>query len=109
MEGRGHALGLGREGEFDSQSVFTPNSLTCDGRYHLYYTGVKPTPGNKDHIFENNSVNDITAIGLAVADHPTGPFKRVENNPIHEISQTPEAFDSYRIDDAKVLVRDDKI
>ncbi|MDO6807177.1 family 43 glycosylhydrolase [Zobellia galactanivorans] len=106
---QGMALGLGREGKFDSQSVFTPNILTYEGRYYLYYTGVKPTPGNKDHIFENNSINDITAIGLAVADHPKGPFKRVENNPILEISQTPEAFDSYRIDDASLLVRDDKI
>jgi len=106
---QGMALGLGEEGAFDSHSVFTPNILAYKGKYYLYYTGVKPTPGNPDKKFENNTETDITALGLAVANSPDGPFKRVENNPILTVSETPEDFDSYRIDDTSMLVKDHKV
>jgi hypothetical protein len=106
---QGMALGLGEEGEFDSHSVFTPNILAHEGKYYLYYTAVQPTPGNAEGAFENNSVNDFTAIGLAVADSPDGPFVRIANNPILEVSQDTTAFDSYRVDDASLLVKDEKI
>lgn len=106
---QGMALDLGKKGAFDSHSVFTPNILVHRGKYYLYYTGVKPTPGNKNNEFEGNSTTDITAIGLAVSDSPEGPFVRVENNPVLEISDVTSDFDSFRIDDASLLVRDDKI
>lgn len=108
-EEQGMALGLGDKGEFDSHSVFTPNILAFKGKYYLYYTGVQPTPGNPNEEFEGNHTTDFTAIGLAVSDSPDGPFTRVENNPVLKISETPEDFDSYRIDDASMLVKDDKI
>jgi hypothetical protein len=106
---QGMALGLGAEGAFDSHSVFTPNILAYNGKYYMYYTGVKPTPNNAKKAFENNSKNDFTALGLAVADSPDGVFMRVKNNPILQISKDTAAFDSYRIDDASLLVRDKKI
>lgn len=106
---QGMALGLGKEGAFDSHSVFTPNILAYNHKYYLYYTGVKPTPGNINKQFENNSITDITAIGLAVSDNPNGPFVRVENNPILEISPLASDFDSFRVDDASLLVRADKV
>ena len=106
----GEALGTGPAGAFDSFAVFTPNVVKFDGRYWLFYTGVKPTPG-KD-FFENNSTNDFTTIGVAVADSPYGRFHRIANEPI--LSPPPKSdratglssFDSYRIDDAALLVRD---
>jgi hypothetical protein len=106
---RSEALGTGPTGAFDSFAVFTPNIVKFGDRYWLYYTGVKPTP-DKD-IFENNSTNDYTAIGVAVADSPHGPFRRVMSDPIlsppkADHSVGPSSFDSYRIDDAALLVRD---
>jgi beta-xylosidase len=106
---QGKAIDLGKEGAFDSHSVFTPNILVHNSKYYLYYTGVKPTPGNKKKEFEGNSTTDITAIGLAVSNSPNGPFVRVENTPVIEISDVASDFDSFRIDDASLLVRDDKI
>ena len=106
---QGMALGLGDQGQFDSYSVFTPNILAFKGKYYLYYTAVKPTPGNVKNEFENNSTTDFTAIGVAVSDSPDGPFMRIENNPVLEVSSTPEDFDSYRVDDASMLVKDGKI
>ena len=46
-----------------------------------------------------------TAIGVAVSDSPTGPFKRINREPILKVSVEPEKFDSYRVDDASLLVR----
>ncbi len=106
---QGMALGLGAEGEFDSHSVFTPNILSYKGKYYMYYTGVKPTPGNAKGQFEGNHTTDFTAFGLAVANSPDGPFERVENNPVLKISDIAEDFDSYRIDDASLLVKDEKV
>ncbi|MDX2430793.1 MAG: family 43 glycosylhydrolase, partial [Bacteroides sp.] len=106
---QGMALGTGKEGAFDSHAVFTPNILAYEGKYYLYYTGVKPTPGNPNKEFEANSTTDITAIGLAVADSPDGPFIRIQDNPVLAISEDSAAFDSFRIDDASLLVREERI
>jgi hypothetical protein len=104
-EEKGEILGLGKRGTFDSQATFTPNILYAEGKYWLFYTGVKPTPGNEKGEFENNSTTDITALGLAVADSPDGPFIRISEEPILKVSPEPEKFDSYRIDDAALLFR----
>jgi predicted GH43/DUF377 family glycosyl hydrolase len=104
----GEVLGIGESGTFDSQATFTPNIIKAKNKYYLFYTGVKPTPGRIDGIFENNSTTDITAIGLAVADAPSGPFTRISKEPILEVSTEHEKFDSYRIDDASLLFRHGK-
>ncbi len=105
---RGQALGAGPSGAFDSHAVFTPNILFAGNKYYLFYTGVKPTPGNPEGNFENNSVNDYTAIGIAVASTPDGPFTRLSENPALTAGKDPEAFDSYRVDDAALLVKDNQ-
>lgn len=64
--------------KWDSQAVFAPNILYTNGKYYLFYTGVKPTPANGE--FENNNITDITAIGVAASDSPTGPYKRVSED-----------------------------
>ena len=102
---QGEILGLGKKDMFDSQATFTPNILFANGKYYLYYTGVKPTPGNEKGEFENNSTTDITAIGVAVSDSPDGPFVRACDEPILKVSAEPEKFDSYRVDDAALLYR----
>lgn len=101
----GQMLDVGEAGQWDSQAVFTPNIFFAHGNYYLYYTGVKPTPGNAKGEFENNNISDITAIGVAVSDLPTGPFKRINQEPILKVSVEPEKFDSYRVDDASLLYR----
>jgi hypothetical protein len=107
---RGETLGTGSAGAFDSLAVFTPNIVKFYSRYWLYYTGVRLSPG-KD-VFENNSTDEFAAIGVAVADSPHGPFRRLTDKPILSPppksgnAARPSSFDSYRIDDAALLVRD---
>lgn len=102
---QGEILGVGKKDRFDSQATFTPNIFSYNGKYYLYYTGVKPTPGNVKGEFENNNITDITAIGIAKSDSPDGPFIRVSEEPILKVSVEPEQFDSYRVDDAALLYR----
>jgi len=106
---RGEAIGLGVAGAWDSFGVFTPNILKHNDKYWLYYTGVCPTPGRTDGKFENNSENDFTAIGVVVSDSPDGPFERPSDKPVLTVGQTRGAFDSYRVDDACLLIRSDKV
>ncbi|QNN24117.1 hypothetical protein HED60_18205 [Planctomycetales bacterium ZRK34] len=52
----------------------------------------------------------LTAIGVAVADSPEGPWRKVDQNPVLKAeADHPEAFDSMRVDDAVLIVRDNKV
>jgi len=96
-------LPRGPEGSWDEQSVFTPNILKVKGKYYLFYTGV-PKPFNN----EGNKVTK-TAIGIAVAEWPDGPWEKLMSNPVLEpVNERWRKFDSMRVDDACLLVRDNK-
>ena len=99
---KGEALPRGPEGSWDAQSVFTPNILVAEGRYWLFYTAV-PEPFN-------NQGNKVTksAIGIAVADSPDGPWKKLATNPALRCSDELRDFDSMRVDDACLIVRNGK-
>ncbi len=99
---QGEALGLGAAGQFDDFGVFTPNILFHEGRYWLYYDAVQAP-------FINTGLEHPTAIGLAVSDSPAGPFVRIKNNPILRPGTPASKFDSYRVDDTCLLVRDGRI
>ena len=95
----GEALARGGQGSWSEQSVFTPNILVAKGRYWLFFTGV-PKP------FINHGPNITkTAIGVAVSDSPDGPWQRVGDDPILLASDDPQDFDSMRVDDACLIVR----
>ncbi len=99
---RDEALPQGPEGSWDAQSVFTPNILIAEGKYWLFYTGV-PAPFN-------NKGNRVTksAIGVAVADSPDGPWQKLPANPVLKCSDYPGDFDSMRVDDSCLILRDGK-
>ena len=96
---QGEAIGRGPENSWDDQSVFTPNILVVDGTYYLFYTAVsKP--------FANEGPNiSKTAIGIAVSDSPDGPWRKLATNPILRASADPGEFDSMRVDDSCMIVR----
>ncbi len=99
---RGQAVGKGGAGSWDEHGVFTPNILVADGRYYLFYTAVpKPFIGKGPNTTR-------TAIGLAASDSPEGPWARLESNPVLRPSDDPAEFDSLRVDDSCLIVRDGK-
>ncbi len=100
---KGEAFGRGPKGSWDEQSVFTPNILVTRGKYWLFFTGVpKPFINQGDRITK-------TAIGIAVADTPDGPWRKLDRNPILTASDDPKQFDSMRVDDACLIVREGRI
>ena len=95
---RSQALGQGRPGAFDDGGVFTPNILAAHGKYYLFYTAVRSPV----------SVTIPTAIGVAVADSPGGPWIKLGNNPVLLPSKDRNQFDSFRVDDACLVTREGK-
>lgn len=93
---KGEALARGGVGSWDEQSVFTPNILEANGKFWLFYTAV-PKP------FINTDTK--TAIGLSVSDSPDGPWEKLDSNPILKASSNPDQFDSFRVDDSCLVVR----
>ncbi|MGD7654597.1 MAG: family 43 glycosylhydrolase [Verrucomicrobiales bacterium] len=85
-------------GAWDEASVFTPNILVAEGKYWLFYTGIS----------KHMKVRPDSKIGIAVADSPDGPWKRLPDNPVLKNSDEPGDFDSHLVDDACLITRDGK-
>jgi hypothetical protein len=97
----GEALPRGDSGRFDTCGVFTPTVFAWAGRLYMPYTAMPEA-------FLAESRGTRGAIGLAVADHPEGPWHRFDE-PIITCSEAPAVFDSLRVDDACVVLREGKI
>ncbi|WP_146462206.1 family 43 glycosylhydrolase [Rubripirellula tenax] len=97
---KGMALAKGEAGTWEGASVFTPNILVAEDRYWLFYTGTSKTFGKGFH--------PDSKIGIAVSDSADGPWERLATNPALRNSDNPDDFDSHLIDDACLLVRDEK-
>ena len=78
--------------------MLTPNILVSGNRYDLFYTGV-PQP------FSNQFKNATpTAIGVAVADSPRGPWTKFQGNPVLKPGK-PGEWDDFRVDDSCLIKR----
>ena len=83
---------------WDGHGVFTPGILVAGGKYYLFFDGVS----------NPMTTETPTGIGIAVADSPAGPWKKFEGNPVLRPSTDPARFDSLRVDDSCLLLRDGK-
>ena len=101
---KNEALPRGSEGTWDEHSVFTPNILVAKDKYYLFYTAV-PEPFTNDN---GGPKGTKTAIGVAISNSPDGPWKRYAGNPILLPSKKRDDFDSHRVDDACLIVRNGK-
>lgn len=110
---QGPAAVRGPKGEFDDRSVFTPDIMVYKGKYYLYYQAVKAP-------FKQRSKN---VIGMSWADSPEGPWHR-HPEPILTPGEAGEwegdkdnrskikkygAFDSHKVHDPNLIIRDGKI
>jgi len=97
----GEALPKGTVGAFDEHAVFTPTILIAEGKYYLFYTAV-PEPFTNGNGGPNGT---RTALGVASSASPCGPWLR-EADPVLRPSDDLAAFDSMRIDDTCLVVRE---
>lgn len=101
---QGEALGRGGPGSWDEEGVYTPGILVVDGKYYLAYDGA-------DKPWRDDSP---ASEGLAVSDSPDGPWTKLPQNPLnrpteftHPVSDIRN-FDSFRVCDVCLIVRDGK-
>ncbi|UMB59192.1 family 43 glycosylhydrolase [Lutibacter sp. A80] len=99
---KGEALPPGKEGSWDDEGCFTPGILIANDKYYLFYSGVNNPYKTKD--LEKSK----TRIGIAFSNSPDGPWVKLSTNPILIPSTDKTKFDSHRIDDASIIVRDGK-
>ena len=101
---RGQALGKGKSGSWDEEGVYTPNILVANKKYYLTYDGADRPWTEQNKAYE----------GFAVADTPDGPWRKLDQNPINVPTKVqydnkdPRNFDSFRVCDACMLIRDGK-
>ena len=84
---RAVAIPTGADDAWDGNGVFTPTVLIAEGRYWLFYTAV-PKPFAND---DGGPHGTPTAIGVAVADDPHGPWVGHDGNPILRPGTEPRA------------------
>lgn len=94
---RGQALGKGRSGAWDEEGVYTPGILVAEGKYYMGYDGSDRPWTGRSPAME----------GLAVSDSPDGPWKKMPN-PVNVPTDDPDAFDSFRVCDVCLLIREGK-
>jgi sucrose-6-phosphate hydrolase SacC (GH32 family) len=99
---KAEVLPPGKEGSWDDEGCFTPGILIANNKYYLFYSGVNNPYRTKD--LEKSK----TRIGIAISDSPDGPWTKFSGNPIMVPSTDITEFDSHRIDDASIVVRDGK-
>jgi beta-xylosidase len=99
---RKEAIGKGGKGAWDEHGVFTPNIFVSGGHYYLFYTGV-PEP------FSNSFQKATpTAIGVAVADSPDGPWVKFPVNPVLKPEKHGK-WDDFRVDDSCLIKRNGQV
>lgn len=96
---KGECITTGEEGSWDERYVYTPGILVAEGKFYLFYTASNIVPPGK---------RSNTAIGIAVADSPNGPWTKIASNPVLLRSDDPSEFDSHKVDDACLITRDGK-
>lgn len=96
---KGECITIGAEGAWDDLYVYTPGILVAKGKYYLFYTAISTAKS------DNGLSQPNTAMGIAVSDSPDGPWTKLPSNPILVPSTDTTQFDSHRVDDACVLIR----
>jgi len=78
-------LDFGGPEDWDANAIHDPYPIIYNGKIHLYYKG-SPQKGGRDGTI-------VRAQGVAIAEHPLGPFKKSPLNPVinsgHETCMFP--------------------
>lgn len=100
----GEALGRGAKDAWDNFGVITPYIVPWNGRFYLFYTASHEKEGEPWAVRGESNKRHI---GVAEADKPQGPYKRIKEEPILSPGVEGE-WDSYLVDDTHILYRDEK-
>jgi hypothetical protein len=105
----GEALGRGAAGSFDAFGLFTPNVLPGpSGQLYLYYSGVGEGFDNRpdDYGERNRTAIGVARLRLASDGSLLERQRLAGGRPVLQPSPAESArFDSFRVDDAALMVR----
>ncbi len=97
---------------WDGAMTHNPYIIRKNNKYYLYYIGTKGNILSPDQKVDNKewwARRNTQRIGVAVADHPQGPWKRLDD-PILSVSNDSTAFDALCVNNPAVCIgRNDKI
>lgn len=86
----------GQRGEWDDHITSNPAFLQHpNGKFYLYYKGMSREAWERGNFF----------YGLAIADNLTGPYRKINDNPVIDISYKGE---NVKLEDAYVFLEDGK-
>ena len=100
---KGEAIGKGEKGRWDSFGVITPYVGVFGGKYYLYYTGTSA----EDEFQSRGPNGTLRHIGIAIADNPNGPWKKVDRNPVFSPVEG-DNWENLLVDDAHIVARGGK-
>ncbi len=64
------------------QAMWAPAAIEKDGKYFLFFAANDPLTPERPGYDPDNDINHFGGIGVAVADHPAGPFKDYLGKPL---------------------------
>ena len=100
----GEARDKGQADAWDNFGVITPYMVPWEGKFYLFYTASHEKAGEAWAVRGENNKRHI---GVAVADEPQGPYKRIKDTPVLSPGVEGE-WDSYLVDDTHILYRNQK-
>ncbi|MGJ8682075.1 glycoside hydrolase family protein [Paraglaciecola sp.] len=89
---------------WDGLNTHNPTVHKFNGKYYLYYMG--NTGDGKAMKGFNYSHRNNQRIGVAVADNPSGPWKRFDT-PVIDVSPNDEAWDALMVSNPSILQKPD--
>lgn len=73
----------GPAGAFDELNLHDPSFIVKGGKYYLYYKGQPKSPKLETYLEgRDTTYGSRIALGVAIADHPEGPYKKSKCNPV---------------------------
>ncbi|MBT3374459.1 MAG: sucrase [Lentisphaerae bacterium] len=93
---------------WDGQCTHNPTVLEADGKYYLYHMGTRGDDVDEaaDPAAVSWQYRNRQRIGVAVADHPAGPWKRFDR-PIIDVAPDANAPDALMVSNPSVTRRPD--
>ena len=110
---RGPAVVRGEKGKFDDRSVFTPDVMIFNDKYYLYYQAVKfPFRRRTKNVIAMSWSNSVEGPWYKLDEPvllpgPGGEWEGEEDN--RSRISTFGAFDSHKVHDPNVIIRNGKI
>lgn len=94
---------------WDCATAHNPYIMMKDGKYYLYYAGTHGRPLSKEETIPGYGIDwwtrrNTQRIGVAIADNPAGPWRRLDEPVLANNSEDDTAFDALCVANPAICV-----